>query len=62
MNYYILYLKQILNEQDDSRKADYVFIHSRGETASEEYERLRRLGLDVSQAQERAMSLLLFGV
>ena len=62
MNYYILYLKKLLNDQDDSRAADYTFICSRGEAASEEYERQRRLGLNVVQAQEMAVSLLISGI
>lgn len=58
MNYYKLYLKNYLREQDDVRTDDDEFISSRSERAEDVFEQGRREGLAVWQAQERAMRTL----
>ena len=62
MNFYKLYLKSFLYEQDCRHSTNGDFIDTRGEAASEEFEKMRLLGLDVNQAQEMAMSTLLVGL
>ena len=58
MNYYKLYLKNYLREQDDLRADDDEFISSRSDRAEDVFEKGRREGLAVLQAQERAMRTL----
>lgn len=58
MNYYKLYLKNYLREQDDLRADDDEFISSRSVRAEDVFEKGRREGLAVWQAQERAMRTL----
>lgn len=60
MSYYGLYLRSYFEDFPGSGDLDDAdFIESRSEQAAEEYERLRREGLPVSQAHEGAITLLL---
>lgn len=62
LDYYALYLKKYLKEQEDPRCTDEAFVSSRADSAAEEYERARRAGYTVDGAQERAMAILLDGL
>ena len=61
-NYYTSYLRAYLTEVGDVRKDDDDFIESRADASSEEFEERRRDGMNVFDAQECAMNVLLEGV
>lgn len=60
-NYYALYLKKYLVDNDDPRKDDADFINSRGAEAEEAYEKAFLTGLTPNQAREVAMNVLMEG-
>ena len=60
-NYYALYLKKYLVDNDDPRKDDDDFINNRGAAAEEAYEKAFRNGLTPNQAKEVAMKVLMEG-
>ena len=63
MSYYGLYLKAYFEDHpEDENLNNDDFIDARSDQASEEFERLRREGVPVSQAHEGAMSVLLSGI
>lgn len=63
MSYYGLYLKSFFEDFPGNEELNNDdFINARAEQAAEEFERLRRENYPVSQAQEGAMRVLLFGV
>ena len=62
MSYYGLYLKAYFEDHPAQVAVSDDFIESRSDQAAEEYERLRRAGLPVSQAHEGAIALLLSGI
>ena len=59
LNYYALYLRHYLTEEEDPRVNDKEFISQRSDAAAAEYETRRLEGMNVNQAQECAMSVLL---
>lgn len=59
LNYYALYLRNYLTEEEDPRANDTDFISQRSDAAAADYETRRLEGLTVEQAQECAMSVLL---
>ena len=59
LNYYALYLRNYLTEEEDPRANDTEFISQRSDAAAAEYEIRRLEGMNVNQAQECAMSVLL---
>ena len=59
LNYYALYLRRYLTEEEDPRANDTEFISQRSDAAAAEYETRRLEGMTVEQAQECAMSVLL---
>lgn len=59
LNYYALYLRNYLNEEEDRRANDTEFISQRSDAAAGEFETRRLEGMTVDQAQECAMSVLL---
>lgn len=59
LNYYALYLRNYLTEEEDPRANDTEFISQRSDAAAAEYETRRLEGMNVNQAQECAMSVLL---
>ena len=61
-NYYALYLKKYLVDNDDPRKDDAEFINDRADLAGLEYESNRLNGLEVFQAEELAMEVLMSGL
>ena len=61
-NYYALYLKKYLVDNDDPRKDDAEFINDRADLAGQEYENNRLSGLEVFQAEELAMEVLMAGL
>ena len=61
-NYYALYLKKYLVDNDDPRKDDAEFINDRADLAGQEYESNRLNGLEVFQAEELAMEVLMSGL
>ena len=62
MTYYRLYLKNYLQQQDDSRADDEDFIQACSNKAKNVYEQGRREGLAVWQAQMRAIRTLTTGL
>ena len=60
-NYYALYLKKYLVDNDDPRKDDAEFINDRADLAGQEYESNRLNCLEVFQAEELAMEVLMSG-
>ena len=62
MSYYGLYLNAYFEDYPVQVAVSDDFIESRSELASEEFERLRREGLPVSQAHEGAVRVLLSGI
>ena len=58
LNYYALYLKRYLVEQEDPRANDEAFISERAESAATHFEECRLQGMSVDQAQESAIFLL----
>ena len=62
LDYYALYLKKYLKEQEYPRSADDTFVSNRADAAADEYERARRAGYTVDGAQELAMAILLDGL
>ena len=63
VSYYGLYLRAYFDDfpgNEDLNHRD--FIVSRADQAADEFERLRREGYPVSQAQEGAISVLLSGI
>ena len=61
LNYYSLYLRKYLTEEDDPRANDKEFVNGRADAAAAEYETRRLEGLSVEQAQESAMKVLTRG-
>lgn len=61
-NYYALYLKKYLVDNDDPRANDTEFINDRADLAGQEYENNRLCGLEVFQAEELAMEVLMSGL
>jgi hypothetical protein len=61
-NYYALYLKKYLVDNDDPRANDAEFINDRADLAGQEYETNRLSGLEVFQAEELAMEVLMAGL
>ena len=61
-NYYALYLKKYLVDNDDPRKDDAEFINDRADLAGQEFETNRLNGLEVFQAEELAMEVLMSGL
>ena len=59
LNYYALYLRNYLTEEEDPRANDTEFISQRSDAVAAEYETRRLEGMNVNQAQECAMSVLL---
>lgn len=59
LNYYALYLRHYLTDEDDPRANDEEFINGRADTAAAHYEECRLQGMSVDQAQESAMKVLL---
>lgn len=62
LNYYALYLKRYLVEQEDSRANDEEFISGRADAAAAHFEECRLQGMSVDQAQESAISLLMMNL
>lgn len=59
LNYYALYLRHYLTDEDDPRANDEDFINGRADTAAAHFEECRLQGMSVDQAQECAMKVLL---
>lgn len=59
LNYYALYLRNYLIEEEDPRANDKEFIDGRADAAAAEYETRRLEGMNVNQAQECATKVLL---
>ena len=62
LNYYALYLKRYLVEQEDPGANDEAFISERAESAATHFEECRLQGMSVDQAQESAISLLMMNL
>jgi len=60
-NYYALYLKKYLIDTDNPLADDAEFINDRADLAGQEYENNRLSGLEVFQAEELAMEVLMSG-
>lgn len=56
-NYYYLYLRNYLTEEEDPCANDTEFINGRADAAAAEFERRRLEGMTVDQAQESAIQL-----
>lgn len=61
LNYYALYLRNYLTEEEDPRVNDTEFIDGRADAAAAEYETRRLEGMTVDQAQECAIKVLTQG-
>jgi len=59
LNYYALYLRNYLTEEEDPRANKTEFISQRSDAAAADYETRRLEGMTVDQAQECAMCVLL---
>lgn len=59
LNYYALYLRNYLTEEEDPRINNKEFIDGRADAAAAEYEIRRLEGMSVDQAQESAMKVLM---
>lgn len=59
LNYYALYLRNYLTEEEDPRVNDTKFIDGRADAAAAHFEECRLQGMFVDQAQECAMKVLL---
>jgi hypothetical protein len=59
MNYYKLYLEKFLLDNDLAKRYVDHSVEARAKQASECYEKMRRNGYTVEQAQELAMSELM---
>ena len=59
LNYYALYLKKYLRDEEDPRANDEAFISERAESAAAHFEECRLQGMSVDQAHESAMKVLL---
>lgn len=62
LNYYALYLKKYLRDEEDPRANDEAFISEKAESAAAHFEECRLQGMSVDQAQESAMSILMEGL
>lgn len=62
LNYYALYLRNYLTEEEDLRANDKEFIDGRADAAAAEYETRRLEGMTVDQAQECAIKVLTHGL
>lgn len=62
LNYYALYLRKYLTEEEDPRANDTEFINGRADAAAAEFETRRLEGMTVDQAQESAMKVLTHGL
>lgn len=61
LNYYALYLRNYLTEEEDPRANNTEFINGRADAAAAEFERRRLDGMTVNQAQESAIKVLTQG-
>lgn len=59
LNYYALYLRNYLIEEEDPRANDKEFINGRADAAATHFEECRLQGMNVNQAQECAMKVLM---
>lgn len=59
LNYYALYLRNYLTEEEDPRVNDKEFIDGRADAAAAHFEECRLQGMSVDQAQESAMKVLM---
>ena len=62
LNYYALYLRNYLTEEEYPRANDTEFINGRADAAAAEFETRRLDGMTVNQAQECAMKVLTHGL
>lgn len=62
LNYYALYLRNCLIEEEDPRANDKEFIDGRADAAAAHFEECRLQGMSVDQAQECAMKVLMQGL
>lgn len=62
LNYYALYLKKYLRDEEDPRANDEEFISGRADAAAANFEECRLQGMSVDQAQESAISLLMMNL
>lgn len=62
LNYYALYLKKYLRDEEDPRANDEAFISERAESVAAHFEECRLQGMSVDQAQESAISLLMMNL
>lgn len=62
LNYYALYLRKYLTEEEDPRANDKEFVNGRADAAAAHFEECRLLGMSVDQAQECAMKVLTHGL
>lgn len=62
LNYYALYLRNYLTEEEDPRANDTEFVNGRADAAAAEFETRRLDGMTVNQAQECAMKVLTHGL
>lgn len=62
LNYYALYLKRYLRDEEDPRANDEEFISGRADAAAAHFEECRLQGMSVNQAQESAISILMEGL
>lgn len=62
LNYYSLYLRKYLTEEEDPRANDTELINGRADAAATHFEECRLQGMSVDQAQESAMKVLMQGL
>lgn len=62
LNYYALYLKKYLRDEEDPRANDEESISGRADAAAAHFEECRLQGMSVDQAQESAISLLMMNL
>lgn len=62
LNYYALYLKKYLRDEEDPRANDEEFISGRADAAAANFEECRLQGMSVDQAQECAIKVLTHGL
>jgi len=61
-DYYGLYLRKYLQDENAPRQTDDDFINSRAAAAAEEFELASREGMSVDVSQERAIAVLMDGL
>lgn len=62
LDYYSLYLRNYLSEEEDLRANDKEFIDGRADAAAAHFEECRLQGMFVDQAQECAIKVLIHGL